>query len=458
MKLLNMVIAVLLLCTLAGVVEADAAAKITVTQTAEGVYSVSVANVAKASALDFTITYDAAVLSNPVISNGPFAGRFGAMQVPHNDATRGTLRVAYLVTAKDVFFEGDGLLATVTFSKTGTVSPKLLELKSEVISDTGIQVAVESVVTPLPGTQVKTTTGGGDTADNTGNNNNILNPVNPNPGSMGGLPGVPGTSSAAPSTTSAAVTYQNPVSGAVQESRSQGSDSRKESSQEPPHQQEQSGGAAIQDGVASAAVDTAKKPVAKKQAESMPANLKSLESVAERFKDYKGPRTLKGLSELFDAARYKAAGVEQTPAIAVSDGKKMITVRIALPAGSAVPGFSLKGANLKGLRSLSDRSMELDALPQKGKLDVRMSIEIQKTVAEIPLLVVPPVSGGIVKQSDQELEKLLAKADARNKALLYDLNADGKQDYLDDYILVAHWLLKQQVDKKIPAAKTAVPR
>lgn len=459
MKLLNMLVAVLLLCTLAGVVEADAAAKITVTQTAEGVYSVSVANVAKASALDFTITYDAAVLSNPVISNGPFAGRFGAMQVPHNDATRGTLRVAYLVTAKDVFFEGDGLLATVTFSKTGTVTPKLLELKSEVISDAGIPVAVESVVTPLPGTTVRTTTGGGDTADNTGNNNNNPNPVNPNPGNMGGLPGVPATtSSTASSTTSAAVTYQNPISGVVQDSSSRGPDSRKESSQEPSHQQEQPGGTAVQDGVASVAADTAKKPVAKNQPEPQSVNLQSLESVAERFRYYKGPRTLKGLSELFDAARYKAAGVEQIPAIAVSDGKKVVTVRIALPVGSAVPGFALKGANLKGLRSLSDRLMELDALPQKGKLDVRMSIEIQKTVAEIPLLVVPPVSGGIAGQSDQELEKLLAKADARNKTLLYDLNADGKQDYLDDYILVAHWLLKQQVEKKIPAAKTAVPR
>lgn len=458
MKSLNMFVVALLLCTLVGAVEANAAAKITITQTAEGVYSVSVANVAKASALDFTITYDAVVLSNPVISNGQFASKFGAMHIPHNDATRGTLRVIYLVTAKDVFFEGAGLLATVTFSKTGTVSPKLPGLKSELISDAGSQIAVESVVTPLAGTTVETVAGGS-SDNNTNNNNNTDNSVIRNSGSMGGLPSVPATTTGTTSgATTGAVAYQNPISGAVQDNSSQGPDSKKESSQEPLHQQEQSGGASVQDAVASVTADTARKPVPKKLSESSAENLQSLESVAERFRVYKGTRTLKGFSELFEVASYKAAGVEQTPAIAVSDGKKMITVRVTLPAGSAVPGFSLKGANLKGLRSLSDRLMELDALPQKGRLDVRMSIEIQKTVAEIPLVVVPPVSGGIVGLSDQDLEKLLAKADARNKALLYDLNADGKQDYLDDYILVAHWLLKKQVEKKVPAAKNVSPR
>ncbi|HBA70960.1 MAG: hypothetical protein A2X82_04730 [Geobacteraceae bacterium GWC2_55_20] len=458
MKSLNMFVAALLLCTLVGAVEADAAAKITLTQTAEGVYSLSVANIAKAStarAINLAITYDAVVLSNPVISNGPFAGRFGAMQVPHNDAARGTLKIAYFTTGENVFFEGEGLLATVTFSKTGTVSPKLPGFTAELVSDAGVYIAIESVVTPLPGTPVKTTTGESDATDNTINNNNNPNPVNTNPGNMGGLSDRPSVTTG---TTSGTVAYQTPISGGVQENRSQGPDSKKEYSQEPPHQQEQSGGAAVQDNIASATADTAKKPISKKISESSPVNLQSLESVADRFRDYKGPRTLKGMSELFDVSRYKAAGIEQTPVIAVSDGKKMITVRVALPAGSAVPGFSLKGANLKGLRSLSDRLMELDALPQKGKLDVRMSIVIQKTVAEIPLLVVPAVSGGILALSGQELEKLLLKADARNKTLLYDLNTDGKQDYLDDYILVAHWLLKQQVEKKIPSAKTAAPR
>ncbi|MDO9309095.1 MAG: cohesin domain-containing protein [Deltaproteobacteria bacterium] len=455
MKLMNMMIAALLFCTLSGVVEADAAAKITLTQTVEGVYSLVVDNVAKAStarAFELKITYNAGVLSNPVISNGSFAGKFGAMQVPHNDATSGTLKIAYFTTAENVFFEGSGLLATVSFSKTGTVPPKLPEFKAELVSDAGVYIAIESVVTSLPGTPVKTTPGGGDATDT---NNNNPNPVDANPGNMGGLSDRPSVTSGA---TSGTVTYQNPISGAVQDNSSQGPDSKKESSQEPLHQQEQSGGASVQDAVASVTADTARKPVPKKLSESSAENLQSLESVAERFRVYKGTRTLKGFSELFEVASYKAAGVEQTPAIAVSDGKKMITVRVTLPASSAVPGFSLKGANLKGLRSLSDRLMELDALPQKGKLDVRMAIEIQKAVAEIPLIVVPPVSGGIVGLSDQDLEKLLAKADARNKALIYDLNDDGNQDYLDDYILVAHWLLIKQVEKKVPAAKTVSPR
>ena len=167
---------------------------------------------------------------------------------------------------------------------------------------------------------------------------------------------------------------------------------------------------------------------------------------------------MKGLSELFDGSSSKASGVVQTPKIAVSDGKKLITVKVSLPADLGVPSFSLKGANLKGIRSLSEKLLELDVLPQKGKLDVRLTIVMLKDVAEVSLLVVPPVSGDILGLSELAIEKLLSRSDSRNKSLLYDLNADGKQDYLDDYILVAHWLLFQQSDKKVPAAKAAVPR
>ncbi len=445
-------ISALILCSICRAVGAEAAAKVTLTQTAEGVYSVTAVNVKKASSLGFTIPYNIATLSSPVITDGPFATKIGATRLANDDSKRGELRVVYVLTSNNVYFEGGDLLATVRFTKIGTTSSSLTDFKSEIVSSGGTQMAVESVVATPAGTDSKAYLSGYNTGTNT------TKPTSQNYDNMGNLPSRPTTQTV---TSSDAITSQPPISGAGQESSSRLDVSSPEYAGDTPQQQsrvEDLGTAVVQDVVTPAVAGQSQKADPDSSVEVLLKKLKSLESVAERFRAYKGARTLKGFSELFDDSRYKAAGVAQMPGIAVSDGKKMITVKVSLPVGSGVPSFSLKGANLKGIKNLSDRSLELDAMPQKGKLDVRMSIVIQKEVAEIPLLVVPPLSGDILEQSDQALEKLLSKVDGKNKSLLYDLNADGKQDYLDDYILVAHWLLKQQRDKKVPAAKAAAPR
>lgn len=452
MKALQLLVIILVFGWVCGVVEAGAAAKISLEPLPEGGYSITAANVTKAASLGFTIPYDSAMLGNPVITDGPFAKAVGALRVANEK--NGVLTVQYIVTVNNVYFQGGGLLATVRPTKTGTTpTTNLSDFKSEIVSYVGTQMAVESVVATPAGTDNKTYLSGYNTGTNT------TKPTNQNYDNMGNLPSRPSTQTV---TSSDAITSQPPIFGAGQESSSRiDSSSPEEYANETPQQQsraEDSGTAAVQDVVTPAVAGPSQKTDPDSTVEVLLKELKLLESVAERFRAYKGARTLKGFSELFDDSRYKAAGVVQIPSIAVSDGNKMITVKVSLPVGSGVPSFSLKGANLKGIKNLSDRSLELDAMLQEGKLDVRMSIVIQKEVAEIPLLVVPPLSGDILEQSDQALEKLLSKVDGKNKSLLYDLNADSKQDYLDDYILVAHWLLKQQRDKKAPAAKAAVPR
>lgn len=474
MKLLQLFLAVLVSCWACCVVEADAASTVTVTQTSEGVYSVSVANVVKASALDFTVKYDVDTLSNPVISNGPAASIAGVMQIPNNDSKLGVLRVVYLAAAKDVFFNGSGLFATVTFTKIGNKSSRLPEIKSEIFSDSGTQMAVQSIVTPLAGMDTALISTGniaGTNSDsvlanaavnNTSNamTNNVSGPgtvTNPgtqtslSTGVMGNLPGSSSTS------TTTAVNYQTATLSSEQASKFK-HDDETSGVQEQPYQQNQNPGSdAVKDVVSSAGDDNTEMvvPDAKPAAELV--NFKLTQSVAERFRTYSGPRTLKSFAELFDRGDSRVTGLAQHPEIAVSDGKQKVTVKITLQAGSGVPAFSLKGANLKGLKSVSDKLLELDVIPQKGKYDVRISIEIQKKIVEIPLLVVPPISLNIIELSDQVLEKMLFKPDAKNNPLTYDLNVDGKQDYLDDYILVAHWLLKQQRNRKTPATKVSAP-
>jgi len=466
-------IIVLLASCLSSVVESSAATKVTVTQSSETVYTVNVTDVVKASAIDFTITYDASTLSDPVILSGPVATAAGAMQFPNVDAKRGVLRVVYITTARGAFINDNGLLATVTFTKKGTVPSRPPELKSEMFSDTGAQISVESIVTPPAGAEIVGTSGTSDstvaatttTNNNNNTNNNSLNTgINPmsanqtvqNPvETMGSV--TKGTSNQSGSQTTI-VEYQSAVPNVAQENSSTQHDVRSvpESSSPQPSQQVSSN--VLQDDAAQVLSDKENTSVLKKTATVPLENIKSLDSVAERFRTYKGPRTLKGFSVLFDDKKNRAAGVVQIPKIAVSDGKKIVTVKITLPAGSAVPSFSLKGANLKGLKNSSDKSLELEVVPQKGKSDVRLSLVMTKDMAEIPLLVVPQVPMDIIGLSDQAVENLLSKADSKNKVPVYDLNSDGKQDYLDDYILVAHWLLKQKTDKNMPAIKTVAPR
>lgn len=201
--------------------------------------------------------------------------------------------------------------------------------------------------------------------------------------------------------------------------------------------------------------DTVKSPTAKSAKEALDS-LKAVEMPLQRFRAFKGARTVKVLAPLFDAGAAAKKDVVQVPDIAVSDGKNMVTVKIELAASGMVPNFSLRGANLKSIRPISDRIWELDALPQKGKSDVHLSVLLGSERVDIPLVVIPPLDPELVKQtqdlSEAGVNALLAKAEPKPGKLQYDMNSDGRQDYIDDYVLVAHYLLKKQKTDK-PAQK-----
>ncbi len=81
---------------------------------------------------------------------------------------------------------------------------------------------------------------------------------------------------------------------------------------------------------------------------------------------------------------------------------------------------------------------------------MRLSIILGDERTEISLVAVPPINQTgalLLSLSDAALDDQLAKPLTNNNPA-YDMNSDGKQDYLDDYILVAHWLLKQKLSVK----------
>lgn len=197
---------------------------------------------------------------------------------------------------------------------------------------------------------------------------------------------------------------------------------------------------------ASSQNDASAAPAAKTAGVRSTAAMKPLRSVPEQFRLYQDTRTVARLSKLFDSKAYSAAGIVQSPEIAVADGESLVTIAIELTNEVDTPSFSLKGANMKSIREISDNKWELDALPQRDKTDVRLSILLKGERTEISLVAVPSLNktgSALLALTDGELDALLANP-LTNNSPAYDLNADGKQDYLDDYILVAHWLLNQK--------------
>ena len=178
--------------------------------------------------------------------------------------------------------------------------------------------------------------------------------------------------------------------------------------------------------------------------------IKNIHSPLQLFRDFTGERTLKNLTKLFDAHVMQQAGIVQIPAIAVSDGGASVDVRLSSAVSGVAPTFSFRGANLKTLQQLPDGTWELQAIPQKGKCVVYLSINSGDELVDLPLTVILPASASFAQSTGQFSESsvaaLLTAADRKTDEIFYDMNVDGKQDFLDDYILVGHYLLNRTTD------------
>jgi hypothetical protein len=166
-------------------------------------------------------------------------------------------------------------------------------------------------------------------------------------------------------------------------------------------------------------------------------------SVLTKFRDYKGEMTPKALQELFKPE--EGANYRQQPPIALSDGMAAVKVRVAVPATAKnAPNFALKDAKLVSLRRDGDAAWVVEAKPVKGTLSATVTMLLDGAITEIPVVVAPPTDITVVKPgvapTEAEFSQFL-KERGMDKAPRFDLNKDGKRDYLDDYIFTANYLV-----------------
>jgi hypothetical protein len=221
----------------------------------------------------------------------------------------------------------------------------------------------------------------------------------------------------------------------------------------------------------SAASDQGQQPSAPKDEKEKKATYFAYPSLLDRFRDFKGERSLKSLTALFDQ---KQKGFSQEPALFLADGKATVTAIITVPpTASEAPNFALnKDAQMVSFQrgSESDSTWIVEVKPKKGAYNVVLSYFLDDVLTEIPLIVAPRIesyrSKSFSKLTEADAIQFLEAAVPGKDNLANDLNSDKLVNYIDDYIFLSNYLVqtpppkpagKQETDIKAPVAEKTKP-
>jgi hypothetical protein len=425
---------IIVLCCLAGAPFSAFAAgkgKVSLASSNGTVFTVLASGFEAPAGFQLTVTYDPARLSNPRVVQGSLVsgGMFAA-----NPNVAGTL---LLIAVHHTAMNGSGTIATITFDASGdssgttslSVSGSAVDVKTAYLPVTFSGWSGSVISSNSKGdagsTDITTLTPAGITTTGTTSNTS-------------GTPVVGGT-----------LTMPTDDSGARE---------RKDAATQPapvapqPVAQEPRDSGAASGSVEEHAAPEA--PVASKKAPEEP--VRSVQSVLEKFRLFPGEKTPAQLVALFDLGQ--GVPFSQTPPVAIADGKSSVKIVISKVAGDRAPNFAFNHAKYLSLRQTGEGEWQVEVTPEKGAIRASISMVTETAQQEIPLTVTPQAEvdldkSGTVTEADFQL---FLKTRGTESAPAYDLNGDGKRDYLDDYIFTANYLLKAAKVKTVtPAPKKA---
>ncbi len=413
---------------------AFAAATIAAVPSGNGVYAVVGSGLAGVAGLDVTLTYDSTTLGNPRVEKG---GMLGNAIFVANPNQSGIIRIGVLSTSG---ISGSGAIASITFDRKGDSAGLLTGLTATMINANSAPLAVttsysNAVTSDSPQT-VKTDTpsSGGTTTPPAGGGGAVLQ-------------GSAGTTT----TTSGGSVYLGTVS--MPGDTAAGQTEKK--AETPKYDQQPVQG---QETTASSQADESGKSTAEEK--KAPAEKKQIAfpSVAERIKALSDKPTMEKLVAAFVLA--KDLPYLQSPRIVLTDGKTSVSITVSL-GGEAkeTPTFALDHGKLLSLKQNEEGEWLVEALPSQNANDASLTVSLGESVARIPLTVAQPLTakqlGDLKQVSDKSFGQFLKERGTKDLPR-YDLNGDGKRDYLDDYIFAANYLAQREAspsgDKKaLPA-------
>ena len=389
---------------------AMATAVVSVVLGSSGTFVVQGSDFDGVAGVKMAITYDPATLSNPRVTLGDLMP--GAMLVP-NTAVPGVITFAMIQPRAA---SGSGILVTITYDVVNSAPGVILSIQQlELIGVSGIKIDGQAIFSNTPVAPA----GSSSTDQST-----TL--------AAGGLAQSPGTPQ--PQAATGSLTGWL---GGVTMPQDAGSQRDKTETPSPPSAPVQAEGKPADTQPVKVEADIAGKPAA-------PAENKGSQvtGVLEAFRTYKGEISPNALTELFTRAM---AGTKQEPPVALSDGKTAVKVYIDA-GGKETPHFALNGARLVSLKTAGDTSWVIEALPNQGVYDASVMIMEGDRISQVPMTVAPPIPaefkfgvGG--KLTEADFKRFLSER-GTGKSPRFDLNGDGKRDYIDDYIFTANYLAK----------------
>ena len=406
------------------------AASVIASPTGDGVYAVQGIGLSGVSGLDITVTYDSSTLGNPRVVQGNLLANAVFVANPN---VPGVIRIGALSTSG---FSGSGVLAAITFDKKGGATGSITGLTATMINSSGAPLVVTTSYSNAQVTDSSQTAPSATTAPGTPTQ------TSPTPAitTGGGGGGTTGTSTTSTATSVYLGTVSMPGDAATSQPEKKAETQKLD--QQPVQSQETA--APGQSSETGKAVPEEKKASVEKKNIDYP-------SVSEKIRTYPEKLTMEKLLALFELPQ-KAPYV-QSPRIVLSDGKASVrlTVRLGVD-GKEAPSFALEHAKLLSLKQGEGGEWLIEALPAVNTNEAALTASLEASSIRIPLTVAQPLSDkrlDDLKVLSEKTFSLFLKERGTKEAPRYDLNGDGKRDYLDDYIFAANYLAGQE--------KTPVP-
>jgi hypothetical protein len=374
---------------------------VSINSTGNGAFLFKGANLDNVTRIEVSISYNTSLLANPRVN--PQSSFDGARVVVNNNGS-GTVR---LTVTSGKAMQGNGAFATIAFDSIGKTAGVINSLTGKIYGQNNLPLPVAFAVANPP---------------------TPLDPNNPDDASM-----LPGGKFYAPDGEYKGEERPEPDKALTESGETQ---------------------AASRDSDAPPAAQT---PSSAQPEKSTQRLTRQTQSVLERFRVFKGERSIKNFTALFttdDLSLFK-----QDPPIFLADGKGTVKVTLAKISGAKSLNFAFNSARYVSHHRVSEDECLVEARPEQGVTSAGITILTDKLLWELPLTVSPKARVDLIrpgKVSEADFA-LFLKERGKAGAPRFDLNGDGKRDYLDDYIFTANYLVAQErrAGKKPAVRRTA---
>jgi len=370
------------------------------------------ANMDNVAGLDLTIRYDSALLSSPTVTKGDLVSK-GMLSA--NTSMPGIIRIVIISTTP---FIGSGQIAAINFaSNPGNGGIQSISATVIDINGTHLPVMVSVISNTVPSSPITTDI------------------ITTRPTTTPGIPfseTVPTVPTVNTGRTNSVTTQSNTSLVIVEPHNTEESKTHNQndiSRQQLPQESV----------VTPETVSEAKQPLRKEIGEVRQQIV--FKGVVDRFKTYRGDKSLPIMSALFskDISKF----IHQNPAIALSDGNSTITISVDISnINQNSPNFALENATVLSVKKEGKSGRwTVVAKPEFNTWTATLSIIAGGESFEYPLTVAPRLDSSII--TDQAGWNNFQSGKRSQQELLYDFNKDGIRNYIDEYIFVANHLARK---------------